>query len=206
MDTTDPLCAESRASVDQPAPNGAVPRRTVPNGAEPVPLAVAASQLGLSVDALRRRMKSSGVMGQMVAAPHGGRLRILSPADLAALRSAPNGAEPIAGPARDGAEPRASAPNGQVDPADGWRLLVAELTADRDRLRSELATVTVARQEALRRAESAEVALRAGEVRHAALRAACASWLAALVSRPLWRLRRLPPLPPELVSGPLLTS
>lgn len=94
---------------------------------------------------------------------------------------------------------RDKTPETRPDPDAGWRDLVAELRADRDRLRSQVEVLTTARDVALRRAADAELAVSATGERLANLRAAVVLWWAAANARPWWRrVGRLPLLPPEL--------
>lgn len=198
-----------------PALNGAEPRRAAngpaPTRAEPVTLQEAAERLELSIDQLRRRMRSSGIRGALVPAEHGGRRRVLTPEDLDALRrTAPTGANPSDRSAPTRAEPRQAAPTGDepADPpeAEPWRRLVAELTAERDRARAELATVRERLHQAEQRAEEAERGRHVAEQRVSDLRAAWYRWrFAAGRVGLLARLRgHLPPEPAELTAGAAL--
>lgn len=103
------------------------------------------------------------------------------------------------------------APGAAGDQADGWReALAAErgrtaaAVAEADHLRSELERERVARQAAARHAEEAERGRHVAELRVSDLRAAWSTWFMLLTRRSLWRLRRLPPPPPELTAGPAL--
>jgi hypothetical protein len=96
-------------------------------------------------------------------------------------------------------------PETRVDPpgagddqaAAGWQQLVAELRAERDRLRSQLDVEQAARQRAERALAEAERGRAAAELQQEALRGAAWRWV-ALCRRPLWRLRPMPDPPPEL--------
>lgn len=102
--------------------------------------------------------------------------------------------------------------------AEGWRELATQLRgelnrsqAEIDRLRSELATERVAHQEALRRAEGAELARTSTEARLEALKASWWRWYALAqqhVGTARWfrPVRDLPEPPAELVADRLLAK
>lgn len=85
--------------------------------------------------------------------------------------------------------------------AEAWRELVATHRAEADRLRAELATERVARQEAVRRSEEAERARHSAELRQARLSGAWATWYATVRGLTWWRRRRLPDPPAETGQG-----
>lgn len=143
--------------------------------------------------------------------PTGGVELWLSAAVAEAVRRHYGATAPAHAPADAPADTSPDAPAHADDSADAWRELVAELRVDRDRLRSELATERVALQEALRRAEGAELARHAAETRVEALKAAWWRWLALArqhVGAARWfrPVRDLPEPPAELVADRLLAK
>ena len=112
-----------------------------------------------------------------------------------------NGQTPDKPPAGIG-DHRADDPGWSVALAEAHARL-ADVVAERDRLRSQLDTANVALQDALRRGEEEGRARSAAEQRLASLRAAWWRWY-ALARRPWWRLRRLPEPPAELCADRLL--
>lgn len=102
--------------------------------------------------------------------------------------------------------PRVDPGSDPVDPAEPWRRLVAEVTAERDRGRAELATMRERWHQAEQRAEEAERGRHVAEQRVADLRAAWYRWRFALSRLSLLRRLRgyLPPEPAELTAGAAL--
>lgn len=178
-----------------------------------------AALLGVSVPALRRLQGRASVPGTLEPREAGGSVLVFTEADVAALRQASQatGAATESGESdaacRDTRQARQpsqarQAPEPTPHEAEGWRVALANMAAERDTLHAELAVARVDAQDARREAAETMRALAATNERIGAMRAAWWRWrqqLETLGPVARWR-RRWPAEPGEFEAGPLLAK
>lgn len=193
-------------------------RPETPDPTRPVTVSELAAELGTTNPALRKWARRRDLLPD---APPGLPLTF-TPEQADAVRGAWQTRDTRPDPTRPTSEVErvSTRPDPEPDPtrpvpvgptpyeAEGWRVALANMAAERDTLRAELAVARVDAQEARREAAEAMRALAATNERIGAMRAAWWRWrqqLETLGPVARWR-RRWPVAPGEFERGPLLAK